>query len=111
MRMIMTLFRIDPEFAKLLPPQTEEENRLLLNKIKDEGCNDGSIVVANINGEHLLIDGHHTYELCGHLNKPIGRIKIIPFANRELAIEWIINNQLARRNLTDEQRAYYIGKK
>src|SRR5262249_47044290 len=40
----------------------------------------------------------------------IPELRVIPFDSREAAMQWVIDNQLARRNLTDERRAYYIGK-
>lgn len=35
----------------------------------------------------------------------------LSFASRESALDWVIDHQLGRRNITPEQKAYYRGKK
>jgi len=48
-------------------------------------------------------DNYHTY------------VPFIPsektFDNEHKVINWIIDNQLFRRNITDDQKAYLIGKR
>ena len=56
-----------------------------------------------------IVDGHNRYEICHRHNIPFD-FHVLKFPLPEDAIAWIINNQLARRNLTPEQRAYLIGK-
>jgi len=51
----------------------------------------------------LLLDGHNRLEICTRLGLPYEVVNK-GFANRDGAIEWIINNQLGRRNLNDYQR-------
>ena len=59
--------------------------------------------------EHIIIDGHNRYEICQKHGLPFG-ILVMEFDNRDDVIEWIYQNQLSRRNLTDEKRTYLIGK-
>jgi hypothetical protein len=59
--------------------------------------------------EHIIIDGHNRYEICQKHGLPFG-IRVMEFDNRDDVIEWIYQNQLSRRNLTDEKRTYLIGK-
>ena len=74
-----------------------------------EGCKQGALTVANILGEHILIDGHHTYDICQAQGLKLTEPVVINFPNRDEAKTWIRQNQLARRNLTEEQRTYFLG--
>ena len=99
--------KIDPEFRDLLPKLTDEEYRKLSIKLQLEGCLKPLIVWKETG---ILLDGHHSLAIYEEHKIPY-RVEYMPFPTRELAIEWVIDNQLGRRNLTDERRAYYIGKK
>lgn len=97
-------FCIDPEFKKLIPPLTTDEYAGLEKSIIEEGCRDPLVVWGN-----TIIDGHNRYEICRRHNINFEFI-IKRFPSLQDAKEWIINNQLSRRNLTAEQRNYLIGK-
>jgi N6-adenosine-specific RNA methylase IME4 len=59
-------------------------------------------------GEFIIIDGHNRYEIaCKHDIDFERQIKY--FENKEEAIDWMINNQLGRRNLTKETQSYLRG--
>ena len=59
----------------------------------------------------IIVDGHNRY----HIAREYGDIPFsttqLDFANRYEAIAWICKNQLGRRNLSDEQKAYLLGKR
>ena len=103
MNSVATL-RIDPELRALIPPLTEEEKRLLEESIVSEGCRDPLVVWGDV-----LIDGHNRYDICTRRDVPF-RVVQREFADKHEAKDWIIRNQLGRRNLTPEQRSYLIGK-
>lgn len=87
---------MDPEFQALIPAQTDEEQAALEASLLAEGCRDALVVWQ---GHNILVDGHHRYALCqqhGILFQVIER----PFETRDDVIVWMINNQLARRNIT-----------
>ena len=101
-------FEIDAEFESLLPRLTAEQLDGLSAQIEKSGHID-DLVVLVIHDERFLGDGHN--------RRQIAKAKGIPFKTREIqmgsraeAVDWIVANQLSKRNLTDEQRAYYIGK-
>lgn len=100
-------FDIDPEFRDLLPPLTEDEFRRLSIKTELEGP--GKLTVARIGNKRFLIDGHNTHRICEEKGLKFEVVELV-IPTRDMVIEWIVNNQLARRNLTDQARAYYIGK-
>ena len=90
--------RIDPEFAALIPPLLSEEFAQLEQSILAEGCRDAIIVWGNV-----IIDGHNRYKICTEHNIPY-RTEAKDFKDRDEAMLWMFQNQLARRNLTDFQR-------
>ncbi|WP_413673066.1 hypothetical protein ACEN9H_29710 [Massilia cellulosiltytica] len=91
---------IDPEFKALIPPLQEEEYAALEQSILRDGCRDALVVWNNI-----LVDGHNRYEICKRNNKSFRTTTLERVDSRESAMAWMINNQLARRNLTDFQRS------
>lgn len=99
---------IDKEFAGLCPDLTAEEAAHLEASIESDGCRDEIVVWAN--HKDTILDGHHRYEICERLGKPF-KTTALTFDSREDCIEWIIANQLGRRNLTDEQKSYLRGKR
>ena len=100
----MINLNIDQEFKNIIPPLTPEEYRQLEENILAEGCRDPLIAWGDV-----LIDGHNRYEICVQHGIPF-EVMQREFADRSEARSWIIRNQLGRRNLTPEQRAYLIGK-
>ena len=96
---------IDPEFKTLIPPLSAEERAGLEASIVAEGCRD-AIVIWN----GTIVDGHNRYEICR--NHGIGfRTEAREFPAREAVILWIIENQLARRNISDYSRVSLLLKK
>jgi len=98
------MIRIDPEFKALIPPLTAEEYAGLEESIVRDGCRDAIVL-----WDDIIIDGHNRYRICTAHNLPYKTVKM-DFADRYAAIDWMYKNQLGRRNLTDEQRTYLLGK-
>lgn len=96
--------RIDPEFAKICPPLTQEEYGLLEQSIIAEGCRDP---IVTWNG--TIVDGHNRYKICNKHNVRFTTHRA-SFKDRQEVKWWIIKNQLARRNLTLVQAAYMRGR-
>ncbi len=105
--MSSALFTIDREFAELCPPLTSEERNLLRASIESEGCQQPVVVWQE---ERLLLDGHNRTEICQQLQKQCAS-RELSLPSREAAIEWIITNQLGRRNVTEQQKSYLRGKR
>jgi N6-adenosine-specific RNA methylase IME4 len=96
--------KIDPEFRDLIPSLSDEELSQLEANIKAEGCRDPLVVW---NG--TLLDGHNRYEICERLDVSFDTVNVELY-DRESAIDWIERNQIGRRNLTADQRRYFIGR-
>lgn len=95
---------IDSEFKEWLLPLLPDEFELLEESIIRDGCRDP---LVTWNG--ILIDGHHRYQICKKHNISFTTVETT-LETREEVKNWIINNQLGRRNVTPEQRNYLIGK-
>src|SRR4051812_32377970 len=97
---------VDPEFAALMPKLSTEEYAHLETKLLTEGCAE-KLIVWDEKG--ILLDGHNRRLICLKHNIPF-EVRRLGLPSRNAALQWIVDHQLGRRNLTDEQRAYYIGK-
>jgi len=94
----MTL-TIRDDFKNLIPPLSTEEFELLEASIKKEGCRDPIVTWNN-----TIIDGHNRYAICIKHNIPFKTVEH-SFEDDDEAKLWIIENQMARRNLTPYQRS------
>ncbi|MDD3227833.1 MAG: hypothetical protein PHE09_01325 [Oscillospiraceae bacterium] len=95
---------IDTEFKTLIRPLSRGEHSQLEANLVNDGCRDP---IITWNG--TIVDGHNRYEICNRLHIPYA-VQELWFASREEAIVWICNNQLGRRNITEETRKYLIGR-
>jgi hypothetical protein len=103
----MTRLLIDPDLEALIPPPEDEELRQLEENIRTEGCRD-PLVVWDGTSPPTLIDGHHRYAICTR-NGAEFRTVTRRFADKRLVMNWMINNQLGRRNITRIRRATFAA--
>lgn len=99
--------KIDPEICGLLPQPHAEERAQLKADIEMNGLLDEGIVWKE-NG--ILLDGHTRFKICEELGIPF-RYQTLSFPDRQEAIDWVYNNQLARRNVAKDERAVLIAKR
>ncbi len=97
-----------PEIKEALLPLRPEEREALEASVLAEGIRD-PLVVWRRGEELVLLDGHHRYELA-QKHGPSFTVVEKEFSSLEEALAWVDQNQLARRNLTDEQRALVLGR-
>ena len=91
--------KIDKEFERLIPPLSAEEFAQLEANCLREGIRDPLVVWAVPNGDQILIDGHNRMKISvNHSGIPF-EIKQMQFDTRTEAEEWILRNQLGRRNV------------
>lgn len=89
---------IDNEFKGLIPPLTDEEYKGLEESILKDGCRDALVLWGEI-----LVDGHNRYEICTRHNIPFKTVQK-EFTSRDEVMLWMIDNQLARRNINKYAR-------
>lgn len=94
---------IHSELELYIRKQTPEELEQFKSSLKEEGIRD-AIVVTLLDGNNVLIDGHHRFRV----GKEVG---ITDFPTKQLELGtledikiWMLKNQLGRRNLTDAER-------
>lgn len=100
----MSIF-IDEEFQNLIPPLSKEEyTQLEANCVKD-GIRDPLVVWPQPDGNNILVDGHNRWNISAQHGGIRFEIKPMQFESREAVKEWIIKNQLGRRNIPNYVRA------
>lgn len=101
--------KIDPEFSALIPDVADGE----AGELEREVLADGRILNPLIVWSHqnILLDGHRRYKLTvKHPTLKMPPPIVMDFESRQEAHDWIIRHQLSKRNVTDAQRRYLIGK-
>ena len=96
--------KINERLEKVMPPLQEMELELLTHSLLTEGCRD-ALVVWKETGE--IVDGHNRYRICRENNIPFEYVEI-SFGEEDAAKLWIIDNQLARRNVPDFVRCELV---
>ena len=96
----MKELKIDPELRDLLPPLTSEEYKQLEKNIIENGF-DRNFPIMEWQG--FIVDGHNRYDICKKHNiEPI--IGTLAYKTKEEVMEWMLDIQLGRRNLTPIQK-------
>lgn len=102
-----------PELQRHIPPLSVDEYEQLELNLRADGCRDALIIWADDSDKktkrYVLIDGHNRLSICTKY-KIDYRIELVRFDDVEAVKDWMINNQLGKRNVTDEVRSYLRGK-
>jgi hypothetical protein len=107
------------ELRDLIPPLQEEESNQLEKNILAEGCREALLIwqtTANVLDNastqtsvvYILVDGHNRYGICLK-HKLNFKIHLISFDSLKEVRDYMIDNQLGRRNLIPEQASYLRG--
>jgi hypothetical protein len=115
--------RVDAEFESLISPLQPDERAQLATDIRHHGPRDAIMAWAengNIDSP-VLLDGHTRLSILDEMraeqdaepsrlmNSPINvKVHVLDtetIPDRAAALLWILENQIGRRNLTDDQRA------
>ena len=97
---------INPEFRDKIPPLTDAE----FDQLRENILSDGEVYEPIVVWNGTIVDGHNRWKIIQERPDIPYRIKKMDFADKWAAFEWMYRKQLGRRNLTDEQKAYMIGK-
>lgn len=102
---------INPRFRDIIRPLSDEEKNALEISLLKQGLLD-SVKFWPDNGKKWIVDGHHRYEIYqkqGPNNVSNFKAEPLNFVDEDEAAEWILNNQLMRRNLNANERTLYVG--
>lgn len=102
----MIELKIDPEFRDKIPPLTDAEFEQLRENILADGEVYEPIVVWN----GTIVDGHNRYKIVQEHPEIPFKVREEHFTDKWAAFEWMYRKQLGRRNLSEEQKDYMIGK-
>lgn len=105
----MVKLKIDPEFRDKIPALTEAE----FDQLRENILSDGEVYEPLVTWNSVIVDGHNRWRVIQEnweLLKDKFRVKEMDFADKWEAFEWMYRKQLGRRNLSDEQKKYMIGK-
>ncbi|NJL14207.1 MAG: ParB N-terminal domain-containing protein [Microscillaceae bacterium] len=94
-------------FKDLIPPLATDEFEKLKDNILAEGCRDALVLWKN-EEEYILIDGHNRYQICNEFGLDF-KIEVREFTDEEAVSDWMVNNQLGKRNVTEETKSYLRG--
>ena len=97
---------IDNEFAALMPPQTDEEIDILTKSCVANGIQQ-PLILWSLGG--ILLDGHTRYRIAQEHNLSY-TTEEVELADRDAAYDWIMENQMGRRNLSSNALSYLRGK-
>jgi ParB-like chromosome segregation protein Spo0J len=100
--------KILDDLKHLMRPLHTEERAALVESLRRDGCRE-PLSVWDLGAEHVLLDGHNRYEICKELGIPFKRKVIEDIKSLDDAERWMIANQLARRNISPNEKAYLIG--
>ena len=103
---LLATLKIEPEFRDKIPPLTEAEFQQLRENIMEAGEVYEPIRVWN----GVVVDGHNRLKVIEEHPEIKWSAREMDFVDKWAAFDWMYRNQLGRRNLTDEQRTYMIGK-
>lgn len=97
---------IDPEFQGKIPPLTQAE----FDQLEANILADGEVSMPIIVWNGVIIDGHNRWKIIKKHPEIPYRTKEMHFSDKWEAFDWMYKNQLGRRNLTNEQKTYLLGK-
>ena len=98
--------KISEEFRTKIPPLTEEE----FNQLRDNIVADGEVYEPIVVWNGVIVDGHNRWKIIQEHPEIPYRVKEMQFPDEWAAFDWMYKKQLGRRNLTDEQKTYLLGK-
>lgn len=104
---VKTKITVLPELEALIPPLREDEFAQLEANIQKEGCRE-ALLIWDHQGGYILVDGHNRYRICQKHQLDF-KINLMKFTDLDAVKDWMIDNQLGRRNLTSEQTSYLRG--
>ena len=102
----MVELKIDKEFKEKIPPLTEAE----FEQLRENILSDGEVYEPIVTWNGVIVDGHNRWRIIQENPQIPFRTKEMDFADKWAAFEWMYRKQLGRRNLTEQQKAYMIGK-
>jgi transcriptional regulator with XRE-family HTH domain len=90
---------INEELRSFIDPLTPVEYAALERSLLADGCRDALVLWRDV-----LIDGHNRHDICTKHGIPFRTVSNDKFDSLEDVMLWVIDNNLARRSVSDFQR-------
>jgi hypothetical protein len=87
---------INEELRSFIDPLTPVEYAALERSLLADGCRDALVLWRDV-----LIDGHNRYDICSKHGIPFRTVANDKFDSIEDVMLWVIDNNLARRSVSD----------
>ena len=100
------MLKIDPEFQNKIPPLTQAE----FEQLEENILADGEVYEPIVTWNGVIVDGHNRWKIIQQHPEIPYKTREMDFSDKWAAFEWMYKKQLGRRNLTEENRWYCIGK-
>lgn len=97
---------VNPRFRDVTRPLKQEE----YNALEENILRDGRVYSAIITWKNQIVDGHNRWSIIQKYPEIPYDVQEMDFADEWAVEAWICSTQLGRRNLTDEERTFMIGK-
>lgn len=97
---------INETFKNLLDLPSPEELKELESQLRRDGRPRDPLIIWQ--GHNIIVDGHNRYNICKAHNLDF-TVREMEFADEKAVTDFILENQLARRNLTPAKVTYYLG--
>lgn len=101
------ILKINPKFEQIIPPLSAEEFAQLEENILKVGRVLEPIQVWR----GFIVDGHHRYKIVQKHPEITYKIEELKYECEGEVFAWICNLQLGRRNITENQKRYLVGKR
>lgn len=102
----MVELKIDKEFREKIQPLTEAE----FEQLRENILSDGEVYEPIVTWNGTIVDGHNRWRIIQEHPEIPFKVKEMEFTDKWAAFEWMYRKQLGRRNLSDEQKTYLLGK-
>jgi hypothetical protein len=101
---------IDNDLKELLRPLTQDEfERLEKSIVVEKGFIRDPLILWEFENKYYIVDGHNRYRIMKKYNYIEFDYIILEDKTKEQIKQWMIDNQLAKRNLTDKEKAVLVG--
>jgi ParB-like chromosome segregation protein Spo0J len=106
---IMENLHIHQELAELAPALLPDDKEALIESLLREGLRDPILYIEGKDGKNYIIDGHNRWAICTHYGLKMSFKKFV-VPDGMTAKEWVLLNQLSRRNLDDWGKSFIAEK-
>jgi hypothetical protein len=104
---VSEILKINPKFEQIIPPLSAEE----FAQLEENILKVGRVIEPIQVWRGFIVDGHHRYKIVQKHPEITYKIEELKYECEGEVFAWICNLQLGRRNITENQKRYLVGKR